>query len=374
MHLVTDAPVNLRSILYVPARRERGILHLRTDYGLKLYSRKVLIQEHNKDLLPNYFRFVEGVVDSEDLPLNISRETVQSNPMLRHMQRALTNRLVKELGALAQDRAEDYRTFWREFGAFIKEGIAADPASHSALQDVLRFPSSKADDAHDLVSLKEYVSRMKADQKAIYYVLGQDLKSVVHSPHLDYFRANDLEVLYLVDPLDSFMAMSLREYAGKPLQNVDDAGLDLPQASPSAQVEAGEALPQADFDRLVQRFQTLLGDQVAEVRQSQHLTESPCRLVTPAGSPDRDLQRVRRLIEQEYQMPKKILELNRHHPLIQHLARLLAERPDEALINVAIQQLFDNALLLEGLHPNPADMTPRIQTLMQAAIAARSTA
>lgn len=373
LHIVADAPVNLRSILYVPARRERSVLHLRTDYGLKLYSRKVLIQEYNKDLLPNYFRFVEGVVDSEDLPLNISRELVQSNPMLRQMQRALTNRLAKELSILAESRPEDYQTFWREFGAFIKEGIATDPASHELLRDVLRFHSSKANGGDGLVSLKEYVSHMQVGQKAIYYILSDDLKSVVHSPHLDYFRANDLEVLYLVDALDSFMAMALKEYAGKPLQNVDDASLDLPEASPS-QAEAGPALPQADFDRLVERFKAVLGDQVADVRASKRLTESPCRLVSPAAGPDRDLQRVRRLIEQEYQVPKKILELNRGHPLIQNLARRLAERPDEALVDMAVRQLFDNALLLEGLHPNPADMTPRIQALLEAALATRGAA
>jgi molecular chaperone HtpG len=181
-------------------------------------------------------------------------------------------------------------------------------------------------------------------------------------------------VLYLVDALDSFMTMALKEYDGKPLQNVDDASLDLPEASPPSQAEAGQALSQADFDRLVERFKAVLGDQVTDVRASKRLTDSPCRLVSPAAGPDRDLQRVRRLIEQEYQVPKKILELNRGHPLIQNLARRLAEGPDQALVDMAVQQLFDNALLLEGLHPNPADMTPRIQALMEAALATRGAA
>ena len=370
-HLVADAPVNMRSILYAPARRERGMLHLRTDYGLKLYSRKILIQEYNKDLLPNHFRFVEGVVDSEDLPLNISRETVQSNPMMRQIRRALTNRLVKELGTLAEERPDDYKVFWREFGVFIKEGVTTDPASHESLRDLLRFHSSQAEGSDGLISLKEYVSRMRENQKAIYYVLGDDLKSVARSPHLDYFRANGIEVLYLVDPFDSFMAFALKEYAGKPLQNVDDAGLDL-SAAGTPETDAGTAVSQPDFDRLVERFKTVLGDRVTDVRESKRLTDSPCRLVSPEATPDRDLQRVRRLLEQEYELPKKILELNRSHPLIQNLGCVLARSPDEVLVNTAIEQLFDNALLLEGLHPNPADMTPRIQVLMEAAIAARA--
>jgi molecular chaperone HtpG len=372
IHIVADAPVNLRSILYVPARRERGILHLRTNHGLKLYSRKVLIQEYNEDLLPNHFRFVEGVVDSEDLPLNISRETVQSNPMMRQIQRALTKRLTKELVTMAEDRPDEYKTFWREFGAFIKEGIATEPTSHESLRDLLRFHSSEADGEADLVSLREYVSRMNEDQKAIYYVLGDDLKSVARSPHLDYFRANDMEVLYLVGPIDNFMVLALKEYDGKALQNVDDAGLDLPEASEPVEAEASDTLSQPDFERLVERIKSVLGDRVTDVRGSKRLTDSPCRLVSPEGSPERDLYRVRRLLEQEYEVPKKILELNGRHPIIGNLARLLAKSPDEALINTAIQQLFDNALLLEGLHPNPAEMTPRIQTLIEAAIAAQA--
>jgi molecular chaperone HtpG len=372
IHIVADAPVNLRSILYVPARREQGVLRLRTEHGLKLYSRKVLIQEYNTDLLPNHFRFVEGVVDSEDLPLNISRETVQSNPMMRQIRRALTNRLAKELSTLAKDRPDDYRTFWREFGAFIKEGIATDPSSHESLRELLRFHSSKAAADDGLVSLREYTSRMKEDQKAIYYLLGDDLKSAMHSPHLDYFRANDMEVLYMVGPIDSFVALALKEYDGKPLQNVDDAGLDLPEVGASTEAGTSESVPQPDFERLVERFKSTLGDRILDARESKRLTDSPCRLVSPEGSPDRDLYQVRRLIEQEYEVPKKILELNRRHPLIQNLARLLNESPEETLINTAIEQLFDNALLLEGLHPNPADMTPRIQMLLEAAIASRA--
>ncbi len=372
IHTVADAPVNLRSLLYVPAKSERGPLNLRTDHGLRLYSRKVLIQEYSKDLLPNHFRFVEGVVDSEDLPLNISRETVQSNPMMRQIRRALTNRLTKELASMAEDRPVEYSTFWGEFGTFIKEGIATDLHSHEVLQDLLRFYSSKADGGDGLVSLREYVSRMMEDQKAIYYILGDDLRSVMHSPHLDYFRANNIEVLYLVSPIDGFMMLTLKEYRDKPLQNVDDAGLDLPESSDAALEEPSDAVPQSEFDGLLGRFRSVLGERVTDVRESKWLTESPCRLVSPAESPDRDLHRVRRIIEQEYEVPKKILELNRRHVLIQNLARLLAEWPEEALVNTAIEQLFDSALLLEGLHPNPADMTPRILALMEAAIASRT--
>jgi molecular chaperone HtpG len=370
-HLVTDAPVNIRSILYVPSRRERGLLSTRTDHGLRLYIHNVLIEEYNKDLLPNYFRFVEGVVESEDLPLNISRETVQSSPAARRVQRALLRKLVKELETLSEENPEAYASFWREFGPFLKEGIAADPAAKSDLLPLLRFYSSKGGD--ELVSLAAYKERMAEDQAAIYYVLGENLKSVAHSPHLDYFKAHDVEVLYLVDTIDGFMIVALQEYEGKPLKNVDDAGLELPEKEES-EPPAAESVPEADFNRLVGRFVQVLGDRVVEVRESKVLRDSPCRLVSPDDAPLRDMARVYRLLDREFEVPKRILEINRRHPIIANLARLVTGTPedevaDAVVIDATIEQLFENQLLLEGLHPNPAEMIPRLQKLMAAATA-----
>jgi molecular chaperone HtpG len=365
-HLVTDAPVNLRSILYVPARRERGFLSLRTDHGLKLYIHNVMIQEYNKDLLPNHLRFVEGVVESEDLPLNISRETVQSSPAARRIQRALVRRLIRDLETLAEEKPEAYASFWDEFGLFVKEGIAADPAAKDDLMPLLRFHSSRSGDG--LISLADYIGRVTDDQHAIYYVLGEDLKSVARSPHLDYFKAHDVEVLYLVDPIDSFMAVALQEYEGKPFKNVDDARLDLP-IKDEAKEESAEILPEADFNRVVGRFVQVLGDRVVEVRESKVLRDSPCRLVSPDDAPAREMSRVYRMLGQEFEMPKRILEINRGHPIIANLAHLVTETPEAEVIDPTIEQLFENQLLMEGLHPNPTDMIPRIQQLMEAATA-----
>ena len=233
VHLVSDMPVNVRSILFVPSKRERNLMTADSDHGLRLYSRKVLIQERNRDLLPEYLRFVEGVVDSEDLPLNVSREMVQSNPMMRQLRKALTGRVTKEIQSLAKDEEnpETYRTFWDQFGIFIKEGVATDPSSHDTLLDLLRFHSLKQGGETEWISLSQYVEQMGDDQTEIYYVLGEDLRSVARSPHLDYFRANDVDVLYLVDPIDGYMMAMLHEYQGKSLRNIDDAGLELPDAA-----------------------------------------------------------------------------------------------------------------------------------------------
>ena len=370
IHLVADAPVSIRSIMFVPAKRDRGMFNANSEHGLRLYSRKILIQQRNKDLLPEYFRFVEGVVDSEDLPLNVSREMVQSNPVLRQLKKALTSRIFRDLKNLAEKETEKYRTFWLEFGPFLKEGVASDPTSHESLVELLRFQSSKTS-GDEWVSLKQVKERMGEEQQAIYYVLGEDLKSVSRSPHLDYFRANDVEVLYLVDPIDGFMTSMLREFDGKPLQNVDDAGIELPEKAKADEADKPK-MAEDEFSKLVERFKTVLGEQVTDVRESKQLVGSPCRLVSPEDSYDRDLQRIRRLTQQDYELPRKILELNRRHAVIINLAQLVNKDGDGKLVDAAIGQLFDNALLLEGINPNPADMVERIQTLMESAVAGRA--
>ncbi|MBN1661648.1 MAG: molecular chaperone HtpG [Anaerolineae bacterium] len=363
-HLVTDAPVSVRSIVYVPAKRDRGLLDLRGEHGLRLYIRNVLIQEHNRDLLPNYLRFVEGVVESEDLPLNISRETVQSSPAGRRVQRALTRKLLRELETTAADAPDRYVQFWREFGPFLKEGAVTDPATKNDLLPLLRFHSSRSGEG--LTSLAEYVERMGEGQDKIYYVLGEDLRSVARSPHLDYFFAHDVEVLYLVDPIDSFVMVSLHEYEGKPLRNVDDAELELPQAEAEA-AEGTLAVPEVEFNRLVSRCVQVLGDRVIEVRESKVLRDSPVRLVSPDDTPGREMSRVARLLGQEFEVPKRILEVNRRHPIVANLAHLVTDNPQAPAIDPTIELLYENQLLLEGLHPNPAEMIPRIQQLMEAA-------
>jgi molecular chaperone HtpG len=366
LHINTDAPVQVFALLYIPSKRERGPLALRTDFGLRLYAKKVLIQEYAKDLLPNHFRFIEGVVDTEELPLNISRETIQSSRAMERVRKVLETRVLKALEKQAEDEPDTYAHFWKEFGVFIKEGIATDFAGRDKLLPLLRFHSSRSADG-DLVSLADYVGRMKENQNAIYYLLGEDLTSVASSPHLDYFRAHEVEVLYLVDPIDSFMMMGLQEYEGKSFQNVDDAGLELPEGEVEA-VE-GDKLSEKDFDRLKERCVDVLGGRITQVREARTLKDSPCRLVSPEDAPAKEMQRVYRILNQEFEVPKKILELNRRHPLIQNLTRLVVERPDEPLINPVIEQLYENGLLIEGIHPNPAAMAPRIQSLLEAAVA-----
>lgn len=369
IHLNTDAPVQIYALLFVPRKAERGLLSLRKDHGLKLYSRKILIQDYCKDLLPNYLRFVEGVVDSEDLPLNISRETVQAGKVMERIKNALTHKVVDSLKDLAaQDAGEhrEYRDFWKQYGAFIKEGMATDFAARDKLTPLLRFHASQASD-NELVSLAGYVGRMKAAQRAIYYILGEDVKSAARSPHLEYFRKEQIEVLYMVDPLDGFMLTGLQTYEGFRLKNVDDPSLELPESGKEGEKDEGGGVPAAEFDALVARVKSQLGERVTDVRASDRLVDSPARLVSPEDARGHEMDRVRRLLDKDFTIPKKIMELNRKHPLVKNLAGLIAGGQGEAIVGDCIEQLYENGLLLDGLHPNPAEMVGRIQVLMEAA-------
>lgn len=361
LHLSTDAPIDLHAILFVPSKRERGLIERRVEGTIKLYSRSVLIQEDAKDLLPSHFRFVEGVVDSEDLPLNVSRESVQRAPEMQRIRKTLTGRLTKELANLAESDAEKYATFWSEFGPFLKEGIALDPSSKDDLLKLLRFHSTKSD---ELVSLAQYRERMIENQQAIYYVLASDLDSARHSPHLDALEARGIEALLLVDLVDSFMISNLREYDGLKLLNADDPKLELPELPED---EQAETIDQDAFDRLAVRIKDVLGERVTQVRPSKTLKANPARLVSDEGGSIRDMQRVQRVLNREYEVTPAAMELNRSHVLIRSLAQIVTTRGDDPLVGLIIEQLYDSALLLDGLHPNPAQMVPRIQRLMEAA-------
>lgn len=363
-HLNTDAPVQIYALLFVPAKGERGILAARREEGLKLYSRKVLIQEYCKDLLPNHFRFVQGVVDSEDLPLNVSRETIQSNKVMERIKTALTHKLIDELKKLAVDNKDKYAEFWKEFGAYIKEGVALDHAGREKLYPLLRFRTSKTADT-ELASLNEYVGRLQPAQKNIYYVLADTVKAAAISPHLDYFRKHDLEVLYLTDPLDSFMVQGLRQYEGFDLKSVDDQSLDLPKDEPKADEPE---TPAGDFENLITRFKSQLGDKVTDVKASERLVNSPARLVASDGAGGHEMDRIRRMMGKETEPAKRALEINRRHAIVRRLAEMLTVNDNDTLISACIDQLYESALLLEGLHPDPASMLPRIQQLMEEAV------
>jgi len=371
LHISTEVPVDLHAVLFIPAVRERTLNRIRhQEEGLRLYSRKILIQENNKELLPTYLRFVDGVVDSEDLPLSVSRETVQSNRVLQQLRQALTGRITKEVERLATEDEAKYRTFWQNFGIFIKEGVSTDFRAQEELSKLLLFHSTYTE-GEAVTSLAAYKLRMGGDQNEIYYILADDLKVARRSPHLDPFRARGMEVLLLTDPVDGFVVNSLRAFDGTPLRNADDPALELP---PLPEVESTDTSTDAttseEFGALVARMKAVLGTRVTNVVESNRLTDNPVRLAVAEGGMGQEMERMRRLMGEDDNMtaaPRR-LELNRKHELVKELAAMASESETPAVLDIAIEHLYDSALLMEGLHPNPAEMGPRIQQLLTLAM------
>jgi len=361
IHMITDAPVQLYALLFIPGKAERGIMALRKDDGLKLYSRNILIDEYNKDLLPDYLRFVQGVVDSEDLPLNVSRETVQSSGLMPKLKKVLTNQVIRELESLAKNNAEKYQTFWQEFGVYLKQGIASNPADAESIDPLLRFKTNLNPETWS--SLEDYAARMKDGQKEIYYIVGDDPKSVLRSPHLDYFHSQGTEVLLLTDPMDSFMLMGLRKFKDFELKNVAQTDVDAGK-QPEAKNEA-DKIPDADFNLLIERFKQVLGERVTDVRASNRLSQSVARLADPDGTLNPEMQRVYKYLGKEYEIPKKILELNSAHNILKGLLNL---ESGSSLQNTIIEQIYDSALLVEGLHPDPSSIASRVEQIIEAAL------
>jgi molecular chaperone HtpG len=361
IHQSSDAPVQFYSLLYIPNKADRGLWTADSlDQGPKLYARKVLIQEAAKDLLPQWMRFTVGVVDSEDLPLNISRETIRSNSLMKSLQKVITGKVISELDGLATKDPEKYQLFWEQFGRLVKEGVAMDIANKDKLAKLLRFHSSTHPD--QWVSLADYKGRMKDGQTEIYYLFGEDLKSIQRSPHLDIFRARELEVFFFTETVDSFMSGTLTEFDGATLRNGADPDLSLPPL-PDEKEPEGEALSDDQIAVLLRDFKTLLGERVTEVRESKLLTASPVRLVAADKASGMDMERIAKMLDREFQTPKRILEVNRRHAIIRNVSDL----NDAILRDDIFEQLYESALLLEGIHPNPADMVPRIEALMEAA-------
>ena len=362
IHVQTDAPVQLYALLYIPARLDRTLLGLKQDYGLRLYSRQIRIQDRNKELLPEYLRFIEGVVDSEDIPLNVSREMVQSTRVLGKIKTVLTRKVLNALADMARKEPEKYAKFWQEFGIFIKEGINTALGDHAKLTPLLRFYSSTSEDA--LVSLADYVGRMQPEQKAIYYIAGDSLAVIKRSPHLEHFRQQGIEVLYFDQPIDVFLPQMLGKYEDFEFVNVDRADVKAAGAEDADHPEPGE-----DFAKLVARAKAVLGDKVTDVRPSRVLVSHPARLAAPEDGPDSGVQRIRRLMEEDYSVPPMVLELNPEHPIVNNLVQRLAGQEEDKLVDLALEQLYEDALLLDGFHPDPARMVERIQELMLAATA-----
>ncbi len=368
IHLSIDAPVQLYALLYIPASAEKTMFFARKEDGLKLYARKVLIQEYCKDILPKYLGFVDGVVDSEDLPLNVSRESIQSNRVMAQIRKLIGNKVIDALVALGKDKPDDYAKFWLEFSRAIREGIATDPENSNALTPLLRFHTAKHLD--EWTSLADYCLQMPSVQDKIYYLVGEDERALSSSPHLEVVKSQGYDVLFFADPLDPFVLMHLKEFDGHELINLASQELDLPETPQPEGEENSQPEDEGDSAAIPARFQGVLGDRVKEVKVTHLLKESPARITFASEGMSPELQRVYQVLDKQYEAPKPTLEINPGHPLVQKLNSL---PEDSDLGKLVIEQIFEDAMLIEGLSTDPAAMTRRIQRIMEAALTSNPT-
>ncbi len=370
IHLRADVPMQFYALLYLPGSAEQNMFSPRKQPGLKLYARKVLIEEYNRDLLPEYLSFVQGVVDSEDLPLSVSRESIQATRVMAGLKKTITRRVLSELKRMAKNDRDKYLQIFQQFGAYLKQGLVIENEDRSDLEPLMFFQTTYDDDPSKYYSLDEYIERMAENQDDIYYVVADDYSSGSRSPHLDAFRQRGIEVLYFTHPVDAMLPMGMVDFKGHKLLSVDSAELELDNVGELKEAEdsAGESLAGDTFQALQERVKAILGERVSDVRESKTLVGSPARLVSQDGGGNRYMFRINRLLDQEYELPVKALELNSRHPLMHNLSHLIANADaDPHLINAVVEQVFETALLQDGIHPDPSSMAQRLTLLMQAA-------
>lgn len=365
IHYKAEGAIEYTGLLFVPRMRPMDLFNPERRQHVKLYVRRVFITDHCDELLPSYLRFLRGIADSQDLPLNISRETLQHNPLLAKMRAGLVKRVLSELKKKAEDAPDDYLVFWETFGAVLKEGLYEDFERRGEILDLCRFRTTKSEAP---ISLAAYAERMKEGQEAVYTITGDDAAALCKSPQLEGFLARDVEVLLLTDPIDEFWVTAISDYRGKPFRSVTQAGTDLGKIAKTGTEDAGKAeeAPAGDLSSLVAAVKLVLGDQVKDVRPSERLTDSAVCLVADAGDMSMHLERLLRQHRQVDAASTRVLELNPRHPLIRRLAaRAGREGAVDALADAA-HLLFDQARIVEGEGvPDPAAFARRFSAVLE---------
>jgi molecular chaperone HtpG len=365
LHFSADAPLTINALLFVPQENFEVFGFGKTDPGVNLYCQRILIDQHSKNILPDWLRFLKGVVDSEDLPLNISRQALQDNALLAKLRKVITKRFLKYLDEEAQRDAEQYRKFWSTFGIFLKEGVTSDYEFQKELGKLLRFESSKST-AGEPVGLADYLLRMLPDQQEIYYINGPSRTAIEAGPYIEMFKKKDIEILYTMEPIDDFVLSHLGEFDGKKLVSADRADLaiaDTDEAGPAE--ESGAEQPAIDKDTvaaLTEWLGKILENSVSEVIVSKRLVDAPAVIVNPDAHMTSSMERILAAGRKEHGMPglatsKKKMEINPKNPLIGRLATLFRE--DEEFAGQVARQIHDNAMIQAGLVVDPLEMVER---------------
>ena len=361
VHAKVEGRQEYTQLLYIPSQAPFDLWDRNARHGIKLYVKRVFIMDDAEQLMPTYMRFVRGVVDVADLPLNVSREILQESKDIEQIRSGCTKRVLGLLEELADNQAEKYTTFWNQFGQLLKEGVGEDHANQARIAKLLRFATTNTDSPEQNVSLTEYVSRMKPGQDKIYYVTAETFQAAKNSPHLEIFRKKGIEVLLLADRVDEWLVSHLRDFDGKTLQSVAKGGLDLGELEDAGEKQA-RAEAETSAKDLVERLQKALGDKLKAVRVTHRLTDSPACLVADEHDPGANLQRMLKMMGQNAPDIKPILEINPQHPMLKKMELL----PNEGgHFDDYASVLFDEALLAEGGQiDDPAGFVRKINKLM----------
>jgi len=366
MSLRAEGRLEYQALLFLPSKAPFDLYYRDQEYGLQLHVRRVLIMERCRSLLPPHLRFVKGVVDSADLPLNLSREMVQQDRHIAQMRTWLARKVLDHLASMQADRREIYLKFWAEFGTVLKEGVAAPDTEHrDRLMKLLLFPSTR--EGGGLTSLSEYLSRMPEGQASLYYVTGESRATAERSPHLEAFRARGSEVLFFVDPVDEFVAQSVPEFEGKPLVSVARAGVEPGTETERKQADEARKEREGEMRPFLAFLEQTLADTIREARVSSRLTTSPACLVAGEHDLSPGLARMLRQVsgKDEGDTTKRILEVNDGHALVAKLRSMHAASPDDSALVDAAHLLLGTALLAEGAAPpDPAGFAARLAGFM----------
>ena len=362
LHFSADAPLAINALVFAPSENPERMGFGKVDGGVALYCRKVLIDEDPKGLLPDWLRFMKGVVDSADLPLNISRETMQDSALVRKLNNVISKRVIKMFEKEAEADPEKYRGFYRKFDRFFKEGLATDYANREALAKLLRFESSLTA-AGELCGFTDYVARARDGQQEIYYLVGPNRDSLESSPYVEAFKARGIEVIYFTELVDEYVVEALGEFDGKKLVSVRHAGVQMDDHAAAD----GETLDEAQTAALCAFLKAELGERVLSVASGKRLVDSPVIALVPADAMSPQMRQMMRAMDENYKDEVKVeLEINPRHPLLRKLAAAKDSNPD--LAKLVAQQLFDNALIAAGLLEDARDTVKRMNTLMEKAM------
>lgn len=364
IHFSAEGTSEFKALLYLPAKKPFDMFMVDRKKGLQLYVKRVFITDKCEELVPDYLRFVKGVVDSSDLPLNVSREILQEDVQIKRIQKGLVSKVLSTLAETKEKNYDEYVSFWKEFGPVIKEGMHFDFANKEKLQELLLFESTKTE-AGAYVSLKEYVARMPEGQKEIYFITGISREALEQSPHLEAFRAKGYEVLFMTDPVDEWVAQSLQEYDEKPLKAADRGDISLDSEEEKQEKEKKREEAKKEYADLISRISDHLKEKVKEVRFSNRLTDSACCLVAEEYGLNANMERIMKAMNQDVPESKRVLELNPDHAILKAMAGIYGQDKDAAVLDDYADLLYDQALLTEGSHiKDPLRFTKLVSELM----------